>query len=114
MVYGSAYTSWALEPEACGNCRKPTESLVSLGNGWNFKACPECAEWCKAVEETEEACPGLFSQIIQANSIAEVRNALKAHQGAACVHCGSTKKTAATDRELLLDAVAMCCEPKVA
>jgi len=97
----SEYITWTRETETCGNCGELSDSLIPLGNGWNFKACPNCAEWCRAVEQTEDTCPELLSRIIRANSITEVRNALKAHQGAACVHCGSTKKAVTTDRELL-------------
>ena len=112
MIYGQHYEqfSWAnKQPELCGNCRKPSDELVFLPNGWNFKACAECAEWCRAVE-TAEPCPDLHGAIVTAKNIDEVRMAMRAHQGAECVHCGSTMKTVIEDRLALGSKEAACYE----
>lgn len=91
MIYGTDHTT--LEPERCCNCQKVSDELIPLLNKWNFKACPECAEWSHAVE-TGETCPELHRAIINSKTIDEVRQVIRAHQGAECVHCGATKKTA--------------------
>jgi hypothetical protein len=112
MLYGSAYedSGWGTEnAEVCGNCRKPSDDMVLLTNGWNFKACPECAELCHRVE-VAEPCPDLHRSVVTANSIDEVRKALRAHQGIECVHCSSTKKTVAGDRMVGGSTDAICCE----
>ena len=103
MIYGQPYedSGWGSEdPEVCGNCQKPSVDLVLLANGWNFNACPECAEWCQAVE-IAEPCPNLHRAVINATSIEAVRLALRAHQSAECAHCGSTRKTVVEDRSVL-------------
>jgi hypothetical protein len=99
MIYGQAYedSGWGEEPEICDNCQRQSDDIVLLANGWNFKACPECAEWCHAVE-VAEPCPDLHRSVVTANSIDEVRKALRSHQGIECVHCSLTKKTVAGDR----------------
>jgi hypothetical protein len=109
MLYGPEYTTWQKGPELCGNCSQPSDNLIPLGNGWNFKACPQCAEWCHAVEAAEP-CPDLHRSVVTATSIDEVRLALRAHQRAECVHCGSTKKTVAGDRLVAGSKDAVCCE----
>ncbi len=71
----------------CTNCNKETDTLIYLENGWDFWACPECAEWCKAVEATEATCPVLFAQIIDAQNILEVRLAISTHAETECSQC---------------------------
>ena len=115
MIYGPEYTTVAPERERCGNCQKPADDLVVLGSGWNFNACPACAEWCYAVEMAEP-CPNLHRAVINANSIEAVRLALRAHQSPECAHCGSTRKTVVEDRSVLGTQDATCCKttPKAA
>lgn len=55
------------------------------------------------------ACVEVRRIMDQAATLGEMSDLLKAHQGAQCVACGSTRKTVATDRELV-DANAACCE----
>ena len=110
MLYGPEYATLAPEPERCGNCRKPSDDLVLLENGWDFKACPACAEWCHAVEAAEP-CPDLHRAMVTAKTIEEVRLALRAHPVAECVHCGATKKSVMEDRSLLGTRDATCRGP---
>lgn len=109
MLYGPEYATWAVEPETCQNCRRPSDNLVQLENGWNYKACPECAEWAHAVEQAETSCPDLHEAVTGARTIDEVRLAMRSHQGATCAACGSDSNIVATDREYLNPA-AVCCE----
>ena len=99
MIYGVDYekSSMGSEPERCGNCEKACEELIELKNGWNFKACPECAEWCYAVE-VAEPCPVLHREVVTANSVEEVREALRIHFDTECIHCGSSRETVMEDQ----------------
>jgi hypothetical protein len=39
--------------EECQNCRKPAETLVWIGDGWDYLACPECLAEAKAMDLAE-------------------------------------------------------------
>lgn len=112
MIYGVDYekSSIGREFETCGNCQKPSDNLVFLENEWNFNACPECAEWCHAVE-TAEPCPDLHRAVVTANSVEEARKALRAHLDMECLHCGPTKKAVSADRCVHGTGEARCCRP---
>lgn len=37
-------TNYSAAVNECENCGKPCETLHDLSDGWNFKACDQCAE----------------------------------------------------------------------
>ena len=104
----------------CPNCKRLVrEEDIDLIPGWNFRGCRECAAQSALLLSREDAqgeplCPVEYDLLLISNSIAEMHAALKAHQGAECVHCGSVRKTVEMDRELLHQPAAVCCEGKAA
>jgi hypothetical protein len=102
----------------CRNCGKPSETLTWLP-GWDFNGCPECAAQCRIMEAAEDAngeprCPVQYGALVRANSAAELLDVLKAHRGAECVHCASTRDTVLSERLVLALPAAVCCDRAVA
>jgi hypothetical protein len=60
---GPEPTNGPIVLDECQNCRKPSESLTMLGNGWDFLACDECARECIAADAAEAIEAFLASKI---------------------------------------------------
>jgi precorrin-2 methylase len=99
---------------ACGNCGETAERLNFIPE-YGVKACDVCmADIADAIQSNGEpevmpagACPTRYAMVCAADTIDEMRLALRAHESE-CAQCGSTKKTVIDDR-LLVNAAAVCC-----
>ena len=109
MIYGDEYSTWATQPGACDNCGKETEDRVFLED-WQASVCQVCAEVMRLTDEAEQICPVLHGQVIEANSVEEIRVLLRSHSAVECVECGSTRKTVQSDREMAPAEAARCEE----
>src|SRR5215831_7280165 len=79
------------EPELplCDNCQRPTEpeELTDLG----FMACPACAEETRLIDEADQTCPVLYTQVMAATGVNVIRDLVKNHAALECPECKPTR-----------------------
>ena len=83
------YKTWENEPETCTNCGRsfPDDQLTPLKNGWNFLACPECAQQCQVIERAESICIQALNEVLKCKTAGEMQFRLEAHAATKCGLC---------------------------
>lgn len=98
----------AAEPLRCQGCGARVAELFPC----EWDTALMVGACCIAVDESPDvppACPVKRHILDTAQTVGEIVHALRAHKGAACVHCESTRDTVVADRLTLSRPSAVCC-----